>query len=102
MELTNLPIQIFNFLILINFAGQLKTSVPIGKYITEPCKKRKPIEKNESKFIDDMTIAASINLADKLLINTNQNKIGPVEYHRRTNHFLPNEDNPFQTDLNKI
>ena len=64
----------FIFLILINFAGRIPLPEPLGQKITAPINKRKPINKTQCKFIDDMTLANSLDLKENLFsLKTNQN-----------------------------
>ena len=62
--------------------------------------KRKPIEKIHMKFIDDMTMAESIYLKDKLI--KNPNPVHPLQYHERTEHILPKESSKLQQQLNDL
>ena len=92
----------FIFIILINFAGIQPHSEPIGKLITKPCNKRQPMEKTNAKFVDDLTLAVSLNLKETLQPDHTPASIGPREFHRRTNHILPREDNIMQRELDEI
>ena len=44
----------------------------------------------------------SLNLKKKLKIDTNPKEIGPVEFHKRTEHILPLEGNTMQKELNEL
>jgi hypothetical protein len=52
------------------------------------------------KFIDDMTMAESIYLKDKLI--KNPNPVHPLQYHERTEHILPKESSKLQQQLNDL
>ena len=52
------------------------------------------------KFIDDMTLANSLDLKEKLVLTQNQPK--PLNYHQRTNHVLLPEDNVMQKEINAL
>ena len=91
----------FLFLILINGAGIREQIRNTGDIITQPgVTKRKPIETIHMKFIDDMTVAESIYLKEKL--TDNPNPIQPFQYHERTGHVLPKENCRIQTMLEEL
>ena len=52
------------------------------------------------KFIDDMTLAESIHLKEKLIINPNP--VQPFQYHEKTGHVLPLENCQLQTQLDEL
>ena len=54
------------------------------------------------KFIDDMSLAESINLKDCLVTNPVTNQIKPLAYHERTEHILPGDRFDMQTQFDKI
>ena len=62
---------LFLFLILINAAGIEHLEKHLGKVITGKLSKRKPIENIHLKYVDDMSIAQSINLEESLIPNPN-------------------------------
>ena len=89
------------FLILINAAGFKGMKRNTGQIITQPgINKRKPVEKIHMKFIDDMTIAESILLKDKLVKDPNPEQ--PLNYHGRTEHTLSPTKLKVQTLLNEL
>ena len=55
------------FLILFNRAGPPASNVSIGKQITQPIKKRKPIRKKKVKWVDDMTLCNAVILKEALV-----------------------------------
>ena len=65
---------------------------PIPPLITGPVLKSKAVK---VKYIDDGTVATSINLK-KCLINDPINRSRPFNYHERTEHVLPPENNLLQ------
>ena len=91
---------LFLFLILINAAGLGYLEKQIGKQITGRLCKRKPIENIHLKYVDDLSIAQSINLKECLITNTNP--IRPFELHDQTNHVLPRDSYSLQQQLNKL
>ena len=91
----------FLFLILINAAGFKEQIKNTGQIITQKgVNKRKPIEKIHMKFIDDMTIAESIFLNEKLM--NNPQPVQPFRLHETTGQFLPKENCQTQTMLDEI
>ena len=92
----------FIFLVLINFLCIQPISVPIKNHVSKPISKRKPIEKTNAKFIDDMTLALSLNLKDKLRSDHEVNLTRPLEFHKRTSHFLPIAENSMQKEVDSI
>ena len=82
---------LFIFLILINCAGFMNVDKDIGSQITTTLKQRKPMEKMHAKFVDDLTLAKSINLKHNLLKKPESELTRPLNYHDRTSHvFAPN------------
>jgi hypothetical protein len=91
----------FLFLILINAAGFREKIKNTGQIITQPgVNKRKPMETIHMKFIDDMTVAESIYLKEKL--KNNPEPIQPFQYHERTGHILPKESCRLQNLLSEL
>ena len=89
----------FLFLILINSLG-LNRSQSIGKHIAQPVRKRNAMMTNYSKFIDDLTIAVSINL--KQCLSESENGPRPLNYHARTGHVLTRDKNPMQDEIDEM
>ena len=94
----------FLFLILINFAGfpQDSHTKDIGKEITKSHKTRKPIKTTHMKFIDDLSLAVSLNLKEKLVKNTEPSIPRPLSYHERTMQTLPKDKNILQQEFEKL
>ena len=91
----------FLFLILINAAGFKEKLRNTGEIITNPAvNKRKPIEKIHMKWIDDLTVAESVHLKQKLV--ENPSPVQPFQYHERTGHILPQENSKIQSLLNQL
>ena len=91
----------FLFLVLINLAGFAENVRNTGPTICNPAvNKRKPIEQIHLKWIDDLTIAESITLRDKLTVNPTPGN--PPQYHERTGHYLPHDQSKTQTLLNEL
>ena len=47
-----------------------------------------------AKFMDDLTLASSFNYKKMLIENPVQDQVRPVNFHDRTNHILPDAQNP--------
>ena len=88
----------FLFLILIMKAGISETDERLGSVITASKHKRRPLERRQQKYIDDLTMSASLNLRN-LLISDPQSLCKPLTYHSRTGHRLLQEENPLHEDL---
>ena len=89
------------FLILFNRAGPPASNISIGKQITQPIKKRKPINKKKVKWVDDMTVCNAVNLK-AALVPEDRALPGPRPYHGRTEHRLPRQSNMMQDDLDQL
>jgi hypothetical protein len=94
----------FLFLILINFAGLNFEEMEdnIGKLVTKPLPKRRPMEKIHMKYVDDLSLAVSINLKDNLVPNPEVNPQRPLSYHERTQHILPGTRNMIQQEFDNL
>jgi hypothetical protein len=68
--------------------------------IGEKIAKRKPIKKTQERYVDDMTQAVSIDLRLKASIDLNPTH--PLQYHERTGHILPVEENVLQHELERL
>ena len=62
--------------------------------------KRKPIHSARVKFVDDLTVAQSINLKDNLV--NDDNPVRPVTYDSRTEHILPTQNLLIQQQLEEL
>ena len=86
------------FLFVINPIG-FNQNQCIGKQMSQAIHKRVPMKNIHLKYIDDMTIAESINLKDKLIVSNDLPH--PRSYNERTGQILPsNESNSVQTARN--
>ena len=92
----------FLFIVLINMIGFKDQEKQIGKIITKPLNKRKPMKNIHLKFVDDMTVAESLNLKKQLVPNPNINQGRPLEYHNRTEQSLPESVSQIVPLLNDI
>ena len=92
----------FLFLVLINLIGFKDQEKQIGNLITEPLNKRKPMKNIHLKFVDDLTVAESLNLKKQLVANPNINQPRPLEYHNRTEQILPESESQIVPLLNEI
>ena len=48
------------------------------------------------KYVDDLSLAVSINLKESLVTNPEMNPQRPLSYHNKTNHILPEGRNVMQ------
>ena len=78
----------FLFIVLINFIGFEKCNTTIGATLTSNFKGRIPMQTMHAKFIDDLTIAGSINLNTSLQKEHEDFWVQPVPFHNRTGHTL--------------
>ena len=88
----------FLFIILINpisFTSPFKW----GKLITE--RDYKTTTNIHFKYVDDLTLAESVNLKVDLEIDQRE-KVKPLNFHERTGHFLPQEKCKTQSKVNEI
>ena len=92
----------FLFIVLINLVGFTSQVQNVGKVITKPLNKRKPMETIHLKFIDDLTVAESLNLKKQLVPNPNGNPPRPLNFHDRTEQILPESESKLQVLLNDI
>ena len=58
--------------------------------------------KTQEKYVDDMTQCVSANLKEVAILNPNQNSDLPRQYHMRTGHILPLENNVIQHEVDKL
>ena len=91
---------LFLFLILINAVGYPNLEKNLGQKITEKIGRRSPIPNIHMKYVDDLSLAQSINL--KQCVVPNPNPTHPLNFHERTNHILPPSTYTLQDDLNKL
>ena len=89
------------FLILFNRAGPAASNISIGKQITQPIKKRKPIDRKKVKWVDDVTLCNSVNLKTAL-VPEDRAVPRPRPYHARTEQRLPRETNAMQSELDAL
>ena len=57
------------------------------------------MESKKCKYVDDLTLAKSINLQKDLKKFNENYLVRPLQFHERTEHFLPVENNKMQKDL---
>ena len=88
-------------LILFNGAGPAASIIGIGKQISQPIRKRKPIDKKKVKWIDDVTFCNSVNLKTAL-VPEDRAVPRPRPYHARTEQRLPREANAMQNVLDDL
>ena len=54
------------------------------------------------KYIDDLTVAQSLSLKNQLVLNSDNEKERPLDYHNRTEHLLPRSDCRVQDMLDDV
>ena len=74
----------------------------IGHKITMKKNERNVMPNTHVKFVDDMTLAAAMNLKECLQPNPDVNQPFPLAYHDRTKHILPDNKNVMQDQLDKL
>ena len=87
---------LFLFLVLINdagFEGQLNNA---GELATSK-RNLSAVNKIHLKYVDDMTLAESVNLKEKLVPAPDRPR--PDSFHARTGHSLPQENSAVYTQL---
>ena len=92
----------FLFIVLINLIGFKDQVKEVGKIVSKPLNKRKSMKNIHFKFVDDMTVAESVNLQKQLIANPDVNQPRPLEYHNRTEQILPESDSQIIPLLNDI
>ena len=60
------------------------------------------MESTHMKYIDDLSLAVSINLRENLVQNIHPDIQRPLSYHERTLHTLPEEKNIIQQEFDKL
>ena len=80
------------FLVLINDAGFQDQENEVGVNITSSRKNFKATNLLHLKYIDDMTLAESIKLKEKLVDVPVEDRTLPAPFHARTGHALPQKD----------
>ena len=93
---------LFLFLILINAAGHQHLEKHLGSKITVGLNKRTPMRHTHMKYVDDLSLAQSLNLREKLISNPDPNPPRPLAYHDRTQHLLPANSCELQDQLDQL
>ena len=97
-----MPLGMWIFLFMIDRAGPKANEISIGKTITQPLNRRKRIEKDKKKWVDDFTILTAVDLKKELITNTSSENPRPVPFRSRTGHILPLEANPLQIEVDAV
>ena len=93
---------LFLFLILINAAGYGQLEKNMGQLITQKLNKRSPISNIHMKYVDDLSMAQSLNLKECLIPNPDPKPARPLSYHDRTGHLLPTDACQLQEQINLL
>ena len=59
--------------------------------------KKEPNNKDQQKYVDDMTENSALNLKNLVVPNANPTKDLPKQFHERIGLIIPVEQNPFAT-----
>ena len=92
----------FLFLVLINAAGFRENLKNVGSILTKKSNKKKPMLRIHLKYIDDMTVAESLNLKKQLVKKPDPNPPRPLQFHDRTGHILPQGVSVVQKQLEAL
>ena len=90
----------FLFIVYIN-PLEFDSGDTIGEKMSGQLSKRKSLVNTHLKYVDDMTLAESIELKEKLK-KEDRSIDFPVTFHRRTGHYLPSGESKMQNKLNEI
>ena len=55
-----------------------------------------------TQYVDDLSLAQSINLKECLIPNPDPSPARPLAYHDRTGHLLPTEACQLQEEINQL
>ena len=75
------------FIIIFNLAGRSSSNSSQGESMTTLLKRRNPIYDKKCKFMDDLTVAKSIDLKSKLRKANEEELFRPLNCHQRTYHW---------------
>ena len=64
--------------------------------------KRTPIPNIHMKYVDDISLAQSLNMKDCVVTNPDPSPTLPPTYHDRTGHILPTTQLPLQLQLDRL
>ena len=92
----------FLFLVLINDAGFSEENRNLGEKITQAMNKRKAIPTKHWKYVDDLTIAESLDLKINLKKAKDNTLERPLSFHSRTEHELPPDHSKVQEQIKEI
>ena len=90
------------FIINFNKAGSNSSISNIGAHMNQPTKRRTAFRNKKCKFVDDLTMLKSIDLKSQLRKASESTMVRPLNYHERTEHFLPVEYNEMQIEMNNL
>ena len=93
---------LFLFLILVNAAGFPHLEKHLGMKMTQHMNKRTPIPNIHVKYVDDISLAQSINMKECVVTNPDPNPVLPLQYHDRTGHVLPTSQCALQVQLHNL
>ena len=83
---------------------QLADEIPtdVGEIVTKINAKRRPLSHTHEKYVDDLTIAESINPKVQVKLSGDSNPTRPIPYHHRTGHVLPYEQSIVCQEMTKL
>ena len=82
------------FIIVFNMAGNPSSSSSLGVDMSVPMSKRKPMENKKCKYVDDLTLAKSINLNSKLRIKVRMSWYDHCIFMKELNIFYLSKTMP--------
>jgi hypothetical protein len=85
-----------------NGAGPKPSKESLGEIMTNTRKKRKPIKTGKKTWVDDCSLTDPIRLPEKLVLDQRPPIIGPAQFHDRTGHLLPRQQNTMQSELDNF
>jgi hypothetical protein len=74
----------------------------LGDHVTTKLNKMRPMPTTHMKYVDDMTMAETLNLRQELMPNPNTNLPRPLTYHERTQQILSEGVSQIQEQLNRL
>ena len=84
------------FIIDFNLVGNSSSSSSLGEFMTAPASQRKEMDNKKCKYVDDLTMAKSIELKSKLIKGDECQLSRLLDFHQRTEHYMSIENNEMQ------
>ena len=90
------------FIVLVDKTANPGTKIEWGTLLTSPPEGRKPIEMTHMKFIDDVTIADSVDMDRELKPQEENHWVRPLIKRSRFELAVPEDNNKTNTELKKV